>query len=217
MCIRDRYDEVVYTGTRDPVNIRCKIHGIFQQPPCNHLQGHGCSICSIPTEELFWRFLKKINSNVKHQFRPLWSRSNISHQLLPFDFVLEELAIVIELDDASHVEISTNNLLSFEKNQARDIFKMKKAIENGYSIIRFLVKDIFLDRNNAKQRLINSIKKYQTPTVVYIDAEDEYSFHKKLFDEQPVNYTLELDEKLMYSVRSSIACNIKFEDPISQD
>lgn len=40
------YDSVVYVDGITHVDIRCKIHGIFQQLPRTHLTGHGCPKCS---------------------------------------------------------------------------------------------------------------------------------------------------------------------------
>lgn len=43
----DRYDysRVVFKGTKDPVEIICRKHGIFEQAPQNHFKGCGCSQC----------------------------------------------------------------------------------------------------------------------------------------------------------------------------
>lgn len=47
------YNEVQYVDWKTPVNITCKIHGIFPQIPNNHLQGEGCPYCG------------KISANIK--------------------------------------------------------------------------------------------------------------------------------------------------------
>jgi hypothetical protein len=41
------YSMVDYKSTREPINIICKIHGIFTQIPNYHLNGNGCCKCSI--------------------------------------------------------------------------------------------------------------------------------------------------------------------------
>ncbi len=40
------YSKVNYTGNRNKIIIICKIHGEFEQSPCNHLQKAGCLKCS---------------------------------------------------------------------------------------------------------------------------------------------------------------------------
>lgn len=49
------YSEVVYSGAKVKVRIRCKTHGVFEQTTNNHLTGYGCIRCgntySYTTEE----------------------------------------------------------------------------------------------------------------------------------------------------------------------
>lgn len=40
------YSRVVYKKSDCKVDIICKEHGLFQQTPNNHLNGHGCPVCS---------------------------------------------------------------------------------------------------------------------------------------------------------------------------
>ena len=44
----DKYDYslVDYTNTATPVDIVCRIHGVFHQKPNGHLDGNGCPICN---------------------------------------------------------------------------------------------------------------------------------------------------------------------------
>jgi len=43
------YSAVVYTGCRDFITIKCRIHGEFLQNPFQHLQGQGCQECANRT------------------------------------------------------------------------------------------------------------------------------------------------------------------------
>lgn len=47
----DRYDysQMDYQGWREPVAIRCAVHGIFWQQPKAHAKGHGCPTCGGST------------------------------------------------------------------------------------------------------------------------------------------------------------------------
>ena len=40
------YSLVSYNSSRIKVKIICKIHGIFEQEPANHIRGQGCSKCA---------------------------------------------------------------------------------------------------------------------------------------------------------------------------
>jgi ssDNA-binding Zn-finger/Zn-ribbon topoisomerase 1 len=41
------YPLVVYDGSRKPVEIICRKHGVFKQTPFDHLRGCGCPLCAI--------------------------------------------------------------------------------------------------------------------------------------------------------------------------
>lgn len=41
------YLNVIYKNAHTKVEIICPEHGIFNQLPCNHIQGNGCPICSL--------------------------------------------------------------------------------------------------------------------------------------------------------------------------
>lgn len=41
------YSLIKYINAKTPVDIICLIHGIFQQPPCDHLSGYGCKRCAL--------------------------------------------------------------------------------------------------------------------------------------------------------------------------
>jgi len=70
---KDRYDysAVVYTQSKEKVNIKCSIHGMFQQTPNRHLNGDGCIKCGFSamktarrmTTENFIRNAKKRHKN----------------------------------------------------------------------------------------------------------------------------------------------------------
>jgi len=48
------YSSVEYIGAKHKVNIICSIHGIFEQSPGNHLQGHKCPKCWTKTKDIIY-------------------------------------------------------------------------------------------------------------------------------------------------------------------
>ena len=40
------YSKVEYVNSHTQVQILCPLHGVFNQEPASHLQGHGCPICA---------------------------------------------------------------------------------------------------------------------------------------------------------------------------
>jgi len=102
-------------------------------------KGIWCSFCVNKTELILYNKLGEYYSTLKRQYKVDWCK-NIKH--LPFDFVIEDRKIIIELDGKQHFE-QIGNWLSPEETRKTDIFKMKCANENGFSIIRILQKDVF--------------------------------------------------------------------------
>ncbi len=41
------YSETVYVNIRTLINIRCRVHGVFEQRPFDHVNGHGCPLCGF--------------------------------------------------------------------------------------------------------------------------------------------------------------------------
>jgi very-short-patch-repair endonuclease len=81
-----------------------------------------------------YRILKSLSESFKFEL------STDTH--FRFDFCIEELKIIIELDRIHHFEIVKHWKNNPEEQLERDKFKMKCANDNGYSIIRILQEDI---------------------------------------------------------------------------
>lgn len=151
----EAYDVVIYYVTTDNV---------------------GCSKCTYKTEHKLLVHLKENYKNILTQKSYKWSIGD-KKQSYKFDFVIEELKIIIELDGKQHFE-QISNWTSPEITLNRDRYKMKKALENGYSVIRILQEDVLYDRNDWKKNLENAIKKYDKPTFIFIANGNEYEKHK---------------------------------------
>lgn len=76
----DKYDysRVNYTNCMNLVEIVCSRHGIFQQTPLNHIQGHVCKKCA--REEIAFNQRKSIEfiekSNLKYGYKYDYSKVN---------------------------------------------------------------------------------------------------------------------------------------------
>jgi very-short-patch-repair endonuclease len=132
-----------------------------------------CPICKKKTEMKIFDVLKEKYNDVKRDFRVSWCK-NI--HFLPFDFVLLNKKIIIELDGPHHFE-QISNWSCYEKNQERDLYKMKCANKNGYSVIRLLQKDVFYDKYDwlsCLQENINKIEMNGKIQNIYICKNNEY-------------------------------------------
>jgi len=69
------YSKVNYVNSKSKVIINCKIHGEFDQPPTDHLQGHGCRDCGFDSNIMSnQEFIKKANQ--VHNFKYDYSKVN---------------------------------------------------------------------------------------------------------------------------------------------
>ena len=134
------YDLVDYVNTKLPVKIICPIHGIFEQPPNTHLDGHGCPMCRASLlEKYVIQLLNEYNINYifqcdKNTLPFLNGKNNISMSL---DFYIPDLNIAIECQGIQHFkpieyfggEKAYNNQIE------RDLIKLNLCQENNIKLI----------------------------------------------------------------------------------
>jgi len=107
--------------------------------------------CKNQTELIVYDFLKKNFENIirEYKFTDIKKR---------FDFALVEQQIIIELDGRQHFQ-QVSNWDSPNKQFINDKYKEKYANDMNYSIIRILQEDVYYDRYDWKEELLNNIKK----------------------------------------------------------
>jgi very-short-patch-repair endonuclease len=141
---------------------KCK--NIFKSDIYRVTGGHWCPVCKNKTEKKLFEFLKLHYPKVKFQCKFEWCKDK---DFLKFDFVIEELKIIIELDGHQHF-IQVMNWSNPEDNLNRDIYKMKTANKNGYTIIRILQKDVYDNKDNWDKKLLDAIKNNNKTKNTYI-------------------------------------------------
>jgi very-short-patch-repair endonuclease len=118
-------------------------------------KGVGCSFCVNKTELILFNKLKEKYNTLKTQYKVDWCK-NKKH--LPFDFVIEERKIIVELDGKQHFE-QIGSWQSPEETRKNDMYKIKSANENRFSVIRILQKDVFIDKYDWLTELCENIEK----------------------------------------------------------
>ena len=99
---------------------------------------------------------------------------------MPFDFGVDK--VLIEVDGDQHFS-QVSNWDSPESVQLKDIEKIKKCIENGYSIIHIYQKDIWNDTYDWGKVLKEQIEILQTDRkAVFISLTSKYSIHIEQLD-----------------------------------
>ncbi len=127
----------------------------FSSPLSAVTKGVWCSFCVNKTELILLNALKEKYIGLQTQYKVDWCKDK---KHLPFDFVLEDKKIIIELDGKQHFE-QIGNWQSPEKTRINDLFKMKCANNNGFSIIRILQKDVYNNKYNWLTELCENIEK----------------------------------------------------------
>ena len=135
----------------------------------NNRRRSGCPACKYKGEQKLLAFLQKNFPTIIYQAKFYWCQKKI------FDYCIEELKIIIELDGKQHF-FQVSNWENPEIISSRDIFKTKQAIKNGYTVIRLLQDDVLNDRTNWRDFLKNSCKKYDLIPRIIVSDTKKYEF-----------------------------------------
>ena len=172
--------QIVFKCSQNKYKFQCdKCQNTFMMRPAHITREHAwCGNCKNKTEGKLYDWLLKtypeleIINNAKFE----WCRSLSTDRCYPFDFVIEDYKLIIELDGQHHFEKVTLFKSSLAQNQERDIYKMKRAIENGYSMIRISQEDVHFDRGDWQESLKSEIHAYTNPSCVFIKPSNRYSY-----------------------------------------
>lgn len=122
-----------------------------------------CTCITNKTENKLYNYLKRFFV-VEKQKKFNWCKMK---RELPFDFFIEEYKLLIELDGVQHFK-QVSTWKSPEETQKIDIYKMKLAQKQGYSMIRIFQEDVWNDKNNWENKLMDVIEKCTEPTNILI-------------------------------------------------
>jgi len=137
-----------------------------------------CPCCKHKTEDKLYKWLSEKCPTTIGQVKFDWCKNPQTNRRLSFDFLIDKFKLVIELDGLQHFK-QVANWTCPEETTKRDRYKAKCANENGYTVIRLLQDDVFRDKINWQERLLEKIKPYDTPEIHYISTTDCYDNHKK--------------------------------------
>ena len=129
------YSNVIYINNKTNVDIKCPIHGEFNQRVTDHLRGSGCPVCAESKGE---REIGKILTDRNITFIKQYRFPNCKYKRsLPFDFYLPEFNICIEFNGRQHYEPVThfggNN--QFITQERRDKIKTLYCLNNNIPLI----------------------------------------------------------------------------------
>jgi very-short-patch-repair endonuclease len=141
--------------------------------------GTGCPWCVNKTETQLYNYLIKIYPSLIKEFR-IDSCKNKLH--LPFDFCISDIKTIIELDGMHHFKQVSNWAIP-EETIKRDIFKMQKAIKEGYKIIRIFQEDVYNSNEKWLEENLLPVLQDSNRNHVFISSIDNlYDDHIALFE-----------------------------------
>lgn len=114
-----------------------------------------CQHCCHKTELKLFEWLEEKYPNTKRQMKFEWSKTDKSYRR--YDFYIEELKLLIELDGRQHF-IQVSDWKSPEETSVNDDAKNMLALTNGYNILRICQESVWYDREDWIGQLENYLK-----------------------------------------------------------
>lgn len=156
-------------------------HNEFDTLLYNVLTGFWCPHCKNKTESKVLKYLREEYPHCKRQLRYEWCRFSKTNSVMPFDFGLEEEKILVELDGIQHFE-QVSNWDHPDNVKAKDMEKMKKAVEAEYSVIHVFQPEVWSDAYDWKgvlKREVERLKerKGEKARCVFISRREMYGDH----------------------------------------
>lgn len=162
------YEQSDYDGCFNKLKIICKIHGVFEQKPNIHLNGHGCPKCSGTHLQC------SVYDFIKQSIECEYNNRGIINPL-EIDVYIPPLRLGIEINGLyyhSYAKLETVN----ERN--RHLFKLKKCQDNGIQLLQFTEYEWNNKQNICKSIIINKLKKsnriFARKCKLYVPSNDEY-------------------------------------------
>jgi hypothetical protein len=167
-----------YKHNKDNLQFICKNKHISYILFKNFLKNtNTCGKCKNKTEQMILEYLENNYNNIIFQPSFDWCKNKNN---LPFDFLLNNFKIILEIDGRQHFS-QVSNWKSPEFNLQNDIYKSNLAINNGYKIIRIFQEDVFNNKFNWQELLNKSIEILNNTDeyIIYLSTDNNlYNKHK---------------------------------------
>jgi hypothetical protein len=171
----------IFKGSPDKFNFICTIcQKIYQKRVSHYTTGSRCPYCINKSEKKFYDYILQLYSCTIYQYKPDWCVSHITSKFLPFDFYVPSLKLIVEIDGPQHFR-QISNWSAPEHTQSKDLYKMKKAYNQGISVIRIPYEFIFYNEKFKEYTPIISqnLVLREKPEIIYLCNDDRYDHFKK--------------------------------------
>lgn len=118
--------------------------------------------------------------NIQRNVRFEWCRNQNTSKFLPFDIVIEDKKIIIEIDGCQHfIEVNFFMTTNVEITQNRDLYKMKQAFANGYKVIRMMQIEVFQEKIKWRDILRRYLDDGFSDNCVFIELKNRYNVYRE--------------------------------------
>jgi very-short-patch-repair endonuclease/predicted SPOUT superfamily RNA methylase MTH1 len=144
-----------YINANTKIEYICECKNNSEITYANFKNGSRCNMCKNKTELKLLKWVKEIYSQfiIKTQVKFDWCKNK---RLLPFDFYIEDLNLIIELDGPQHFK-QVSNWKSPEETKIIDDLKNKLALENNFKVIRICQRIVWDDKEDWDIQLKEAI------------------------------------------------------------
>jgi very-short-patch-repair endonuclease len=143
---------------------------------CNKTE---CPFCMNKTERKVFEYLTNMGLNVLRRFI-IDECKRLRH--LPFDICIPEYKVIVEIDGMQHFK-TIRNWMPYEKAQKRDIFKMQKAEQTGYKVIRVFQEQAYRESESwLKENIYDEIVSDSRDHMFISDQPTLYDSHIELYE-----------------------------------
>jgi very-short-patch-repair endonuclease len=172
----------------------CENGHAFNSSLCSISGGTWCPKCMFKTEQLVIGWLEDWYGKdaVKSQATFEFFRSEHGRNF-KFDFIIESMKYVIEVDGDHHFK-QVWNWASPEENRKTDVLKMKYVIKLGYTVIRIFQRDIWKEPQVWKERLKTFLSNptFKNDNVAYLSNDPTlYDKHRQAMRGSVDNMSIE--------------------------
>ena len=134
------------------------------------------------TEAKMYSYLSGKLPHIVKQFCPDWCINPMTKRNLRFDFADEVSKTIFEIDGQQHFK-QVSNWSAPEKSLKRDIYKMQKAKQAGYKIIRIFQEDIYNnDEKWLDEHILPEIISQDRNPMFISTVDSMYDEHIKLIE-----------------------------------
>ncbi len=176
-----------YELSKSKVKIGCpNCKTFFIQFAKDHLKGSACRNCKNKTQHIFFKFLRDSFGEESFETEKRFSDC-VLYTNLPFDFYSKEYNLVIELDGRQHfteVNIFRDTL---EERQKKDFIKMEYLQEHNISLIRIFQEDVYENKNDWKNKILNCVQKYDSHQIIYLSSGNHYEEYNRRYEDYYTN------------------------------